>query len=195
MDSPFNSLKQAPVYGVDRKLHRSQINWVCRKGGDHTFLGLLWSIADWLSVTWNDNKRRTVLYCAYQTLLYYSEQIATQIFWTDGFCNPKFCSITTTPDHSCSCNRQASHQLLMGDFLASSILSRPLAPSDFHLFLELKHHLSGQHFTNVNKMIKVVDSWCQSLVADWYEAKIKKLSRNTWKCLVPWYELIIHYGT
>lgn len=96
-----------------RKVPHQKSDWVNRKDDGHSFLGLPWNIADRLSAMWNNNKSNML------SRLCHTDQNSGGIFLMQSFVSSWQC-----PTTSCSCNRWP-HQLPMGDFLASSLLSRP----------------------------------------------------------------------
>ena len=61
--------------------------------------------------------------------------------------------------------------------------SPDLAPSDFHLFLALKDHLSGHKFTSDDDVKTAVTRWLKSQGAEFYETGINKLVPRLDKCL------------
>ena len=60
--------------------------------------------------------------------------------------------------------------------------SPDLAPSDFHLFPQLKQHLGGRRFANEENLKEEVQTWLTSLAAEWYDAGLKKLLPRYQKC-------------
>lgn len=61
--------------------------------------------------------------------------------------------------------------------------SPDLAPSDFHLFPELKRHLGGKRFENEDELKREVEQWLTEMAAEWYDAGLKKLLPRYQKCL------------
>lgn len=61
--------------------------------------------------------------------------------------------------------------------------SPDLAPSDFHLFRYLKHHLGGQRFNDDNEVKAAVNSWLSEQAAEFFEEGIKNLVVRCDKCL------------
>lgn len=61
--------------------------------------------------------------------------------------------------------------------------SPDLAPSDFHLFPQLKQHLGGRRFANEENLKEEVQTWLTSLAAEWYDAGLKKLLPRYQKCI------------
>ena len=53
--------------------------------------------------------------------------------------------------------------------------SPELAPSDFHLFLHLKKHLTGKKFDDDDEVQEEVMTWFKGLAADFYDSGIQKL--------------------
>jgi hypothetical protein len=48
-------------------------------------------------------------------------------------------------------------------------------PSDFHLFLHLKKHLTGKKFDNDDEVQEEVMTWFKGQAADFYDLEIQKL--------------------
>lgn len=61
--------------------------------------------------------------------------------------------------------------------------SPDLAPSDFHLFPQLKQHLSGRRFANLDDLKEEVEGWLSSLAGEWYDSGLKKLKSRYQKCI------------
>lgn len=61
--------------------------------------------------------------------------------------------------------------------------SPDLAPSDFHLFPQLKNHLGGKRFATEELLKEEVERWVSSLAADWYNSGLKKLLPRYQKCI------------
>ncbi|GFU36464.1 uncharacterized protein TNCV_59891 [Trichonephila clavipes] len=62
--------------------------------------------------------------------------------------------------------------------------SPELAPSDFHVFLQLKKFLpSGERFENDEELKTFVPRWFHSQVAEFYDRGIQKLITRYGKCL------------
>lgn len=61
--------------------------------------------------------------------------------------------------------------------------SPDLAPSDYHLFLHLKRHLSGNHYNDDDDVKTAVNSWLSEQAASFYEEGILKLVKRYDKCL------------
>lgn len=61
--------------------------------------------------------------------------------------------------------------------------SPDLAPSDFHLFPELKKHLGGRRFANEDELKQQVERWLASLAGEWYATGLKKLLTRYQKCI------------
>jgi hypothetical protein len=57
------------------------------------------------------------------------------------------------------------------------------APSDFHLFLHLKKHLSGKKFDDDDEVQEEVMTWFKDLAADFNDSEIQKLVPRLNKCL------------
>jgi histone-lysine N-methyltransferase SETMAR len=56
-----------------------------------------------------------------------------------------------------------------GDVLDHLPYSLDLRPSDFHLFLHLKKHLTGKKFDNDDEVQEEVMTWFKRQVADFYD--------------------------
>ncbi|GBM68315.1 Histone-lysine N-methyltransferase SETMAR [Araneus ventricosus] len=61
--------------------------------------------------------------------------------------------------------------------------SPDLAPSDFHLFRHLKHHLGGNHYNDDEDVETAVTSWLSEQAAGFYEEGIQNLVVRYDKCL------------
>ncbi|GBM15065.1 hypothetical protein AVEN_150084-1 [Araneus ventricosus] len=61
--------------------------------------------------------------------------------------------------------------------------SPDLAPSDFHLFLNLKEFLGGKRFGSDAEFEKAVTTWLNELAAEEYDIGILKLVDKYDKCL------------
>jgi histone-lysine N-methyltransferase SETMAR len=61
--------------------------------------------------------------------------------------------------------------------------SPDLAPSDFHLFGQLKKHLGGRRFATDGEVQQAVMSWLQALGTDFFYAGIDALVYRWNKCL------------
>jgi len=61
------------------------------------------------------------------------------------------------------------------DILDHPPFSPDLAPSDFHLFLQLKKNLAGRNFDDDDEVQEEVMTWFKGLVADFYDSGIQKL--------------------
>ncbi|GBM60594.1 hypothetical protein AVEN_83537-1 [Araneus ventricosus] len=72
--------------------------------------------------------------------------------------------------------------LLAGKF-STPPYSPDLAPSDFHLFRHLKHHLGGNHYNDDEDVKTVVTSWLSEQAASFYEEGIQNLVVRYDKCL------------
>uniref|UniRef100_A0A3Q1F3Z6 Tc1-like transposase DDE domain-containing protein n=1 Tax=Acanthochromis polyacanthus TaxID=80966 RepID=A0A3Q1F3Z6_9TELE len=58
-----------------------------------------------------------------------------------------------------------------------------LAPSDFHLFPNMKRHLAGTHYATNNDIIAAVNDFLQEQDKTFYENGIKALQRRWKKCV------------
>ncbi|GBN52800.1 hypothetical protein AVEN_79845-1 [Araneus ventricosus] len=65
--------------------------------------------------------------------------------------------------------------LLAGKFWTIPPYSPDLAPSDFHLFRHLKHHLGGNHYSDDEDVKTAVTSWLSEQAASFYEEGIQNL--------------------
>lgn len=61
--------------------------------------------------------------------------------------------------------------------------SPDLAPSDYHLFPNLKKHLGGQRFHRNDEVIEAVNSYFEELDESYYSNGIKKLEHRYDKCI------------
>jgi hypothetical protein len=61
--------------------------------------------------------------------------------------------------------------------------SPDLAPSDFHLFPDLKEHLGGQRFSTDDEVKVEVNRNLNRLVANFLDMGIQKLKQRLQKCL------------
>ncbi|GBM24462.1 hypothetical protein AVEN_41107-1 [Araneus ventricosus] len=73
--------------------------------------------------------------------------------------------------------------LLAGKFRITTPYSPDLAPSDFHLFRHLKHHLCGNHYNDDEDVKTAVTSWLSEQAASFYEEGIQNLVVRYDKCL------------
>jgi len=74
------------------------------------------------------------------------------------------------------------------DILDHPLYSPDLAPSNFHLFLHLKKHLTGKKFDDDDdddddEVQEEVVMWFKGLAADFYDSGIQKLVPRLNKCL------------
>ncbi|GBM34158.1 hypothetical protein AVEN_243202-1 [Araneus ventricosus] len=72
--------------------------------------------------------------------------------------------------------------LLAGKFWTPPY-SPDFAPSDFHLFRHLKHHLGGNHYNDDEDVKTAVTSWLSEQAASFYEESIQNLVVRYDKCL------------
>ncbi|GBM56338.1 hypothetical protein AVEN_60319-1 [Araneus ventricosus] len=63
----------------------------------------------------------------------------------------------------------------LGSFGLPPAYSPDLAPSDFHLFRKLKHHLGGNHYKDDEDVKTAVTSWLSDQAASFYEEGIQNL--------------------
>lgn len=61
--------------------------------------------------------------------------------------------------------------------------SPDLAPSDYHLFSELKKPLRGKHFHTAEEMKEAVDKWVKETPADFFSYGIRSLRKRWEKCV------------
>jgi len=61
--------------------------------------------------------------------------------------------------------------------------SPDLAPSNFHLFLHQKKHISGKKFDDDDEVQEEVMTWFKRQAADFYDSGIQKLVPRLKKCL------------
>jgi hypothetical protein len=61
--------------------------------------------------------------------------------------------------------------------------SPDLAPSDFHLFGPLKHHLSDEHFPDDEAVEREVTTWFRQQPKEFYAAGFRGLLKRWDKCL------------
>jgi len=73
----------------------------------------------------------------------------------------------------------------MGIAPAPSLLTRPdLAPSDYHLFSELKKPLRGHGYETLNEMKKdIYKKWILGTPAEFFQSGLKKLSGRWERCI------------
>jgi len=76
---------------------------------------------------------------------------------------------------------------LIKDFGWDIILHPPyspdVAPSDFHLFPDLKKHLGGTHFADGEQLKEEVLSYLHGLAGEFYDQGIKKMVHRMQKCI------------
>jgi histone-lysine N-methyltransferase SETMAR len=61
--------------------------------------------------------------------------------------------------------------------------SPDLAPSDYHLFSNLKRFLRGRRFTSDEELKSCVETWFSGLPADFYETGLNALKKRWQKCI------------
>ncbi|GBL84136.1 Histone-lysine N-methyltransferase SETMAR [Araneus ventricosus] len=89
-------------------------------------------------------------------------------------------------DNARPCTAAQTRDLL--DSFGWEILDHPmyipdLAPSDFHLFRHLKHHLGGNHYNADEDVKTAMTSWLTEQAASFYEEGIQNLVVRYDKCL------------
>jgi histone-lysine N-methyltransferase SETMAR len=62
--------------------------------------------------------------------------------------------------------------------------SPDIAPSDYHLFPELKKHLGGTHFRTGDELKEEVLSYLHSAAGEFYNSGIKKMVHRMQKCII-----------
>jgi hypothetical protein len=70
----------------------------------------------------------------------------------------------------------------MGYCHTSALQSRH-SPSDYHLFPELKKHLSGTHFRTGEELKEEVLSYLRDAAGEFYDSDIKKMAHRMQKCI------------
>ena len=83
----------------------------------------------------------------------------------------------------------AAHRVDTLRALKFEVLKHPpyspdLAPSDFHLFGNLKEHLQGQKFADDNEVMEVVQSWLKATPKSFFLEGIRKLVDRWTNCVV-----------
>jgi hypothetical protein len=58
-----------------------------------------------------------------------------------------------------------------------------IAPSDYHLFPELKKHLGGTHFRTGEELKEEVLSYLRGAAGEFYDSGIKKMVHRMQKCI------------
>ena len=58
-----------------------------------------------------------------------------------------------------------------------------LAPSDFHLFPNLKGHLKGNHFSSNEEVTEAVEQWLSAQPESFYSVGISALYKRWEKCI------------
>ena len=89
-------------------------------------------------------------------------------------------------DNACPHSAAATQQILKQfkwDVFDHPPYSPDLAPSDFHLFPELKKWLGGRRFGTNEELQDTVKAYFRSLAATFYEEGIEKLVHRYEKCL------------
>jgi histone-lysine N-methyltransferase SETMAR len=61
--------------------------------------------------------------------------------------------------------------------------SPDIAPSDYHLFPELKKHLGGMHFRTGEELKEEVFSYLRGVAREFYDSSIKKIVHRMQKCI------------
>ena len=62
------------------------------------------------------------------------------------------------------------------------LVPHPLAPSDFHLFPQMKKALAGRHFASDDDVIDAVAEFLESQTKEFFYTGIKTLQRRWSKC-------------
>ena len=66
----------------------------------------------------------------------------------------------------------------------TSTLQPDLAPSDFHLFGPLKHHLSGERFPDDDAVERAVGAWFRKQPKEFYAAGFQRLVTGWDMCYI-----------
>ena len=61
--------------------------------------------------------------------------------------------------------------------------SPDLAPSDYHLFSELKKQLKGRHFSSDAEVIPAVETWLDGQPSEYFLSGLQKLEQRAKKCI------------
>jgi hypothetical protein len=87
------------------------------------------------------------------------------------------------PTYTLPPQRKISSRHFAGNNSIIPPYSPDLAPSDFHVFLNLKSFLGGRRFHGDNEVKEAVNTRLASQVASFYDAGIQKLVPRYDKCL------------
>lgn len=72
--------------------------------------------------------------------------------------------------------QRSSCRVFDGTCLITHHTAQSLAPSDFHLFVHMKHWLGGQKFGSENELQTSIEHWLKAQVAAFYDKGIGKLA-------------------
>ena len=72
-----------------------------------------------------------------------------------------------------------NYELQLGNFTSSTLFT-DIAPSDYHLFRSLQHHLRNKIYENDEQLKNDIDSFFSSKSKSFFETGIKKLV-NCWR--------------
>jgi len=61
--------------------------------------------------------------------------------------------------------------------------SPDLAPSDYHLFPELKKQWKGRHFSSDAEVIAAAKTWLDGQASDFFLSGLRKLEKRAKKCI------------
>ena len=86
------------------------------------------------------------------------------------------------PAHSSVVAQQKLAELRF-EILPHPAYSPDLAPSDFHLFPNLKSFLAGKRFRSNEEVIDAVDGYFEDLEESHFQAGIEKLEKRWTKCI------------
>jgi histone-lysine N-methyltransferase SETMAR len=84
--------------------------------------------------------------------------------------------------HTCVAATSKAAELAF-QILPQSPYSPDLAPSDYHLFKNIKQHLRGTHFKDDVSVQNAVTQWLEDQNADFYKEGILKLKHRWQKCI------------
>jgi histone-lysine N-methyltransferase SETMAR len=68
-------------------------------------------------------------------------------------------------------------------FLDHPPYSPDLAPSDYHLFHELKKQLKGRHFSSDTEVIAAAETWLDGQHSEFFLSGLQKLEQRAKKCI------------
>jgi len=69
------------------------------------------------------------------------------------------------------------------EVLPHAAYSPDLAPSDYHLFRSLQHHLCDSHFRSLEEVKKSIDEFIESKSPSFFRSGIRKLAERWQKCV------------